>query len=49
MYAALALLSFLYVWRKIPETNGMELEQAETLFADSDKAKAKAKADKARA
>ncbi|PSL38573.1 SP family sugar:H+ symporter-like MFS transporter [Labedella gwakjiensis] len=49
MYAALALLSFLYVWKKIPETNGMELEQAETLFADSDKAKAKAKADKARA
>jgi SP family sugar:H+ symporter-like MFS transporter len=48
MYAALALLSGLYVWRKIPETNGMELEHAETLFADSDKAKAKAKADKAR-
>ncbi|RUR01517.1 sugar porter family MFS transporter [Labedella endophytica] len=48
MYAALAALSFLYVWKKIPETNGMELEQAETLFADSDKAKAKAKSDKAR-
>ncbi|RWZ68367.1 MFS transporter [Labedella populi] len=44
LYAALALLSGLYVWRKVPETNGMELEHAETLFADSDKAKAKAKA-----
>ena len=32
MYAAFAVLSFLYVLWRIPETKGMELEQTETLF-----------------
>lgn len=32
MYALFALLSFLFVWLKVPETKGMELEAAETLF-----------------
>ncbi|WP_431280421.1 sugar porter family MFS transporter [Leifsonia poae] len=37
MYAVFALLSFFFVFWKIPETNGMALEQAETLFANSGK------------
>jgi SP family sugar:H+ symporter-like MFS transporter len=37
MYAAFALLSFFFVFFKIPETNGMELEHAETLFANAGK------------
>ncbi|MFG6491392.1 sugar porter family MFS transporter [Microbacterium sp. P03] len=32
MYAAFAALSFFYVWLRIPETKGMELEKTETLF-----------------
>lgn len=38
MYAAFAALSFFYVWWKIPETKGMELEQTETLFVQKPKA-----------
>jgi MFS family permease len=32
MYAAFAAASFFFVMFKVPETNGMSLEQAETLF-----------------
>ncbi|WP_018135132.1 sugar porter family MFS transporter [Acaricomes phytoseiuli] len=32
LYALFALLSFVFVYFKIPETNGMSLEEAETLF-----------------
>ncbi|NYE95624.1 sugar porter (SP) family MFS transporter [Psychromicrobium silvestre] len=32
IYAAFAALSFVFVFFKIPETNGMSLEEAETLF-----------------
>jgi len=32
-YSVMAACSFLFVWWKIPETKGMELEQAETLFS----------------
>lgn len=38
MYALFAALSFFYVWWKIPETKGMELEQTETLFVPKAKA-----------
>ncbi|WP_317229807.1 sugar porter family MFS transporter [Clavibacter sp. MX14-G9D] len=34
MYAAFAALSFVFVLMRIPETNGMSLEEAETLFVD---------------
>lgn len=37
MYAAFAALSFFFVFFKIPETNGMALEHAETLFANAGK------------
>ncbi|GAA1443431.1 sugar porter family MFS transporter [Leifsonia poae] len=37
MYAVFALLSFFFVFWKIPETNGMALEHAETLFANAGK------------
>ncbi|MGJ1479522.1 sugar porter family MFS transporter [Clavibacter sepedonicus] len=37
MYAAFAALSFVFVLMKIPETNGMSLEEAETLFVDKPK------------
>jgi SP family sugar:H+ symporter-like MFS transporter len=37
MYAAFAALSFFYVWWKIPETKGMELEQTGTLFVQKPK------------
>jgi SP family sugar:H+ symporter-like MFS transporter len=40
MYALFAALSFFYVAFRIPETKGMELEQAETLFVDKRKTKA---------
>jgi SP family sugar:H+ symporter-like MFS transporter len=39
MYAAFAALSFVFVLMKIPETNGMSLEEAETLFVDKPKKK----------
>ncbi|MFJ3488548.1 sugar porter family MFS transporter [Leifsonia aquatica] len=35
MYAFFAALSFFFVFFKIPETNGMALEQAETLFTNA--------------
>ncbi len=38
MYAAFAALSFFFVLTKVPETNGMSLEQAETLFVRPGKA-----------
>lgn len=44
MYALFAVASFFFVMFKIPETNGMSLEQAETLFVKKPKA-AKAKKD----
>ncbi|MGG7463724.1 MULTISPECIES: sugar porter family MFS transporter [unclassified Plantibacter] len=37
MYALFALLSFFFVLAKIPETNGLTLEQAETLFVKKPK------------
>lgn len=37
IYAAFALLSFVFVFFKIPETNGMSLEEAETLFVKKPK------------
>ncbi|WP_370532007.1 sugar porter family MFS transporter [Clavibacter sp. VKM Ac-2872] len=42
MYAAFAALSFVFVLTKIPETNGMSLEEAETLFVDKPKKRTKA-------
>ncbi|MGN7971003.1 sugar porter family MFS transporter [Microbacterium sp. 22296] len=42
MYALFAALSFFYVAFRIPETKGMELEQAETLFVEKPKTRAKA-------
>ncbi|WP_285138217.1 sugar porter family MFS transporter [Microbacterium sp. lyk4-40-TSB-66] len=42
MYALFAALSFFYVAFRIPETKGMELEQAETLFIDKRKTKTRA-------
>ena len=44
LYAAFALLSFLFVSRFIPETNGMSLEEANTLLPPKDSAKAGAAA-----
>jgi len=41
-YAFFALLSFVFVLWKIPETKGMELEQTETLFVRKPKVKKKA-------
>ncbi|MFC8302630.1 sugar porter family MFS transporter [Specibacter sp. NPDC057265] len=38
MYALFAVASFFFVMFKIPETNGMALEQAETLFVKKPKA-----------
>jgi SP family sugar:H+ symporter-like MFS transporter len=37
MYATFAALSFFFVWLRIPETKGMELEQTETLFVRAKK------------
>jgi SP family sugar:H+ symporter-like MFS transporter len=39
MYAVFAALSFIFVFFKIPETNGMALEHAETLFANARKSR----------
>ncbi len=39
MYALFAALSFLFVFKVVPETNGMSLEQAETLFTRKGAAK----------
>ncbi|HEV7950239.1 MAG TPA: MFS transporter, partial [Glaciihabitans sp.] len=33
MYAVFAALSFFFVFKVVPETNGMSLEEANTLFA----------------
>ena len=32
MYATFAALSFVFVFWKVPETNGMSLEESETVF-----------------
>ena len=39
MYAAFALLSFVFVFFKIPETRGMALEEAEATFANAKKSR----------
>jgi sugar porter (SP) family MFS transporter len=39
MYAAFAALSFVFVMRLVPETNGMSLEEANTLLPPKDSAK----------
>jgi SP family sugar:H+ symporter-like MFS transporter len=39
MYASFAVLSFLFVFWKVPETNGMSLEESETVFARKGSAK----------
>ncbi|MET3811995.1 sugar porter family MFS transporter [Arthrobacter sp. UYEF3] len=41
MYAAFAAASFFFVMFKVPETNGMALEQAETLFVPKGSARKK--------
>jgi SP family sugar:H+ symporter-like MFS transporter len=41
MYALFALLSFAFVMRVVPETNGMSLEEANTLLPPKGSAKAK--------
>jgi len=43
MYALFAAASFFFVMFKVPETNGMSLEQAETLFVPKGSAKEAAK------
>ena len=43
LYATFAALSFLFVLWKIPETNGMSLEEADTLFPPKNSAKKKKK------
>jgi SP family sugar:H+ symporter-like MFS transporter len=40
MYALFAAASFFFVMFKVPETNGMSLEQAETLFVPKGSRKA---------
>ncbi|WBU36974.1 sugar porter family MFS transporter [Homoserinibacter sp. YIM 151385] len=42
LYALFALLSFVFVFKVVPETNGISLEEAETLFPPKGSAKAKA-------
>ncbi len=44
MYALFAALSFLFVFFKVPETNGMSLEESETLFPAKGSAKRRAEA-----
>jgi len=39
MYASFAVLSFLFVFWKVPETNGMSLEESEMVFARKGSAK----------
>jgi SP family sugar:H+ symporter-like MFS transporter len=39
MYAFFAALSFFFVFFRVPETNGMALEQAETLFARANRSR----------
>ena len=39
MYASFAVLSFLFVFWKVPETNGMSLEESEVVFARKGSAK----------
>jgi MFS family permease len=41
MYALFAGLSFLFVFTKVPETNGMSLDEANTLLPNKNSAKAK--------
>ncbi|MRG61665.1 sugar porter family MFS transporter [Agromyces sp. CFH 90414] len=43
MYAAFAALSFAFVFAKVPETNGMSLEESETLFPAKGSARRSAK------
>ena len=45
MYAVFAALSFIFVFAIIPETNGMPLEEADTLFVSKKKMKNKPSAD----
>ncbi|CAN5205515.1 sugar porter family MFS transporter [soil metagenome] len=40
LYALFAALSFIFVWRIVPETRGMSLEEAQTLFVKKEPAKA---------
>ena len=37
LYALFALLSFLFVLRIVPETRGLSLEEAQTLFVEKSK------------
>lgn len=46
MYALFAFLSLIFVFFKIPETRGLSLEEAETLFTDRRTARAIAKAQR---
>ena len=46
LYATFAALSFLFVLWKIPETNGMSLEEADTLFPPKNSAKKNTKSAK---
>jgi SP family sugar:H+ symporter-like MFS transporter len=39
MYALFAALSFIFVWKVVPETNGMSLEEANTLLPPKDSAR----------
>ncbi|GAB2449407.1 SP family sugar:H+ symporter-like MFS transporter [Conyzicola lurida] len=41
MYALFAALSFVFVFKVVPETNGLSLEEAQTLFVKKDKSAAK--------
>jgi len=43
LYALFAGLSFVFVFKVVPETNGLSLEEAETLFTKKPKASAAAK------
>ena len=43
IYAIFAALSFVFVFKIVPETNGLSLEEANTLFVDKNKSKAAAR------
>jgi SP family sugar:H+ symporter-like MFS transporter len=43
MYAVFAALSFFFVWKVVPETNGMSLEEANTLLPPKGSAKKESK------